>query len=119
MCHVLIIEDEPFIALNIQMLLEDEGATSFDIAATEADAMAAALTCPPQLITSDVNLVQGKGPIAVQRIFQSLGEIPVIFISATPEQCQPCDPPGIVLPKPVKEGALLDAFRRMAPLNRH
>jgi CheY-like chemotaxis protein len=31
MCHVLIIEDEPFIAMNIQMMLEDEGATSFDI----------------------------------------------------------------------------------------
>lgn len=38
--HVLIIEDEPMIALNIQMTLEDEGVTSFDIAATEADAIA-------------------------------------------------------------------------------
>ena len=43
MCHVLIIEDEPLVALTIQDMLEDEGATSFDIAATQADAVAAAL----------------------------------------------------------------------------
>ena len=112
MCHVLIIEDELFIAMGIQMMLEDEGATSFDIAVTEAEAVAAALARPPELITSDVTLIEGTGPLAVQQIHKQLGDIPVIFISGTPDQCRPCNPPGIVLTKPVRESALKEAFRR-------
>ena len=113
MCHVLIIEDEPFVAMNIQMMLEDEGATSFDIAVTEAEAIAAALANPPELITSDVRLIEGTGPAAVLEIHRRLGEVPVIFISGTPEDCRPCDPPGIVLSKPVRRSELKNAFHQM------
>lgn len=113
MCHVLIIEDEPFIAMSIQMALEEEGATSFDFAVTEAEAVAAALARPPELITSDVKLIEGTGPLAVARIHEELGKLPVIFISATPGECQPCDPPGVVLSKPLRESELRKTFRRM------
>lgn len=113
MCHVLIIEDEPFIAMNIQSVLEEAGATSFDFAVTEAEAVAVALARPPKLITSDVKLIEGTGPAAVARIYARLGEMPVIFISATPAECRPCEPPGIILGKPVRETELKDAFRQM------
>lgn len=113
MCHVLIIEDEPFIAMSIQMMLEEEGATSFDFAVIEAGAVAAALAHPPELITSDVKLIEGTGPLAVAQIQERLGELPVIFISATPEECQPCDPPGVVLAKPLRESELRMAFQQM------
>lgn len=113
MCHVLIIEDEPFIAMGLQMMLEDEGATSFDIAVTQAEAVAAALARRPGLITSDVKLIEGTGPAAVGEIHRALGEVPVIFISGTPEDCRPCEPPGIVLAKPVCEATFRAAFRRM------
>lgn len=39
MCHLLIIEDEPFVAMTIQDLLENEGATSFDIAMMDKEAI--------------------------------------------------------------------------------
>lgn len=113
MCHVLIIEDEPLIAMNIQMMLEEEGATSFDFAVTETEAVEAALARPPELITSDVKLIEGTGPLAVARIHQQLGELPVIFISATPGECQPCDPPGVALCKPLRESDLKKAFHQM------
>ena len=113
MCHVLIIEDEPFIAMNIQAILEDAGATSFAYAVTEAEAVAAALAHCPELITSDVKLVDGTGPAAVARIHACLGAMPVIFISAKPADCHPCNPPGIILGKPVRESELKDAFRQM------
>ena len=113
MCHVLIIEDEPLIAMTIQDLLEEEGATSFDIAVTEADAVNAAMIRRPDLITSDVKLIEGTGPAAVETIHRRVGDVPVIFISGTPEDCQPCDPPGIILRKPLRQGALADAFHRM------
>ena len=113
MCHALIIEDEPFIAMNIQSMLEGVGATSFDFAVSETEAVALALVRPPDLITSDVKLVTGTGPAAVARIHAHLGEMPVIFISATPGECHPCSPPGVVLAKPFRESDLQNAFRRM------
>lgn len=113
MCHVLIIEDEPLIAMAIQTALEDEGATSFDVAVAQDQAVAAAVAHRPRLITSDVRLVEGTGPLAVQEIHRRLGEVPVIFISGTPEECRPCDPPGIILEKPLQEASLKSAFRQM------
>ena len=113
-CHVLIIEYEPFVAMILQDILEDEGATSVVIAATEEDAVASALARPPALITSDVRLLEGTGPRAVQTIQEKLGAVPVIFITATPDDCRPCNPPGIILRKPVDQRALASAFHKLA-----
>lgn len=113
MCHVLIIEDETFVAMAIQEMLEGEGATSFDFAVTQAEAVEAALSRRPGLITSDVKLIEGTGPRAVAEIHEKLGDVPVIFISATLAECEPCGPPGIVLTKPVCKDALCEAFRQM------
>lgn len=110
MCHVLIIEDEPFIAMDLQQLLEGEGATSFAFAATEDEAIVSAMQHHPDVITSDVNLTKGTGPAAVQSIHAQLGNIPVIFITATPADCELCDPPGIVLGKPINARAVCAAF---------
>lgn len=119
MCHVLIIEDEPFIAMGIQMTLEDEGATSFDVAVTQSEAVEAALAHRPALITSDVKLIEGTGPEAVAEIHQRLGEVPVVFISGTPEQCKPCGARGIVLSKPIQERALRIAFHQLVSAHVH
>lgn len=113
MCHVLIIEDEPLTAMSIQMMLEEEGATSFDIVASEQEAVLAACAHRPKLITSDVRLVEGTGPLAVAQIHERLGEVPVIFISGTPDECHPCNPPGVILTKPVLESALKEAFHNL------
>ena len=67
MCHVLVIEDEPMIAMLIQDVLEEAGATSFAFAATEHDAVALAAAQAPAVIASDVHLLEGTGPAAVQR----------------------------------------------------
>jgi len=68
MCHVLIIEDEPMIAMLLQDLLEEAGATSFAFAATEQDAVTLAVQHPPRVITSDIHLLEGTGPRAVAEI---------------------------------------------------
>lgn len=115
MCHVLIIEDDALVALELQTLLRERGATSFAFAETEAEAVAEARLRPPELITSDVKLRVGMGPRAVQTIHAELGPVPVIFITGTPELCEPCEPPGLVLSKPFLEPALADAFRALAP----
>lgn len=116
MCHVLIIEDEPMIAIDLEIVLAKEGATSFDIASTEAEAVAAARARKPDLITSDVTLVEGTGPRAVQQILKEIGDVPVIFITGTPDECRPCAPPGIIIAKPYAADRVRSVFREMAPL---
>ncbi|MGI4811277.1 MAG: response regulator [Janthinobacterium lividum] len=116
MCHVLIIEDEWLIAEYLTFLAEEAGATSIATAATEDEAVQAAHDRTPGIIFSDVNLLVGTGPHAVHTIMAELGKIPVIFITATPDACKPCEPPGVILQKPISSASLIETFRRLAPL---
>jgi len=115
MCHVLIIEDEPLVAMMIRDVLEDEGATSFAFATTQEEAVARASAHPPALITSDVSLLEGTGPLAVAAIHERLGPVPVVFITATPEDCDPCDPETLIIAKPFATAAVVRAFHALAP----
>ena len=114
MCHVLIIEDEPLVASSIEDLLALEGATSFAIAGSQKEAVAAAMSKRPSVITSDVNLLEGTGPAAVAEIYERMGPVPVIFVTGNPELCKPCNPPGSILAKPFTDQALRAAFREAA-----
>ena len=115
MCHVLIIEDEALIALDLQEMLELAGATTFSFAETESEAVDAARQHRPDVIMSDVMLREGTGPNAVQAIQGEMGPLPVIFITATPDACTPRDSLAIVLGKPVVDATVRHAFRTVAP----
>jgi CheY-like chemotaxis protein len=116
MCHVLIIEDEWLIAEHLAGLAEDAGATLIGIATTEREAIEAARERRPDIILSDVRLQEGTGPSAVAAIRCKQGEIPVIFITGTPEDCQRRCSSAIVLTKPIDNASVLSAFRRLAPV---
>lgn len=113
MCHVLIIEDEALVALDLQALLEAHGAKTFAFAETEAEAIEAARARKPDFITSDVALLDGTGPKAVETIIQEVGPVPVVFITG-----HPCPPLARVLNKPLHYPAITSAFKEMAPLPR-
>jgi CheY-like chemotaxis protein len=113
-CHVLIIEDETLIALDLEDVLHASGALSFSFAETQEAAVAAASLTKPDFILSDVSLIEGTGPLAVEAIRAVHGSIPVIFVTATPEACTPCAPPGEIFRKPLDRPAIAAAFRRMA-----
>ncbi|MCO6417156.1 response regulator [Siccirubricoccus sp. KC 17139] len=84
--RVLIIEDEPIIALDIQDLVERSGHSVVGIAATEADAVAIAMAERPTLVLADINLgAGGDGTAAVARILRDV-TVPVIFVTAFPER---------------------------------
>ena len=114
MCHILIIEDDALLALDIEALLSLHGATSFDFASTETEAIDSATQRRPNFITADVRLREGTGPSAVARIIDGLGPIPTIFITGTPDECWPCEPPHRVLEKPMDDLRLACAFKEMA-----
>jgi CheY-like chemotaxis protein len=109
----LIIEDEPMIAMLLQDLLEDAGATSFSFAATEQDAVALALERRPAVITSDIRLLQGTGPGAVAQINHEIGSIPVVFITANTEVCDRSGPLTSVLSKPFSSHDAIALFQEI------
>ena len=83
---VLIIEDEPLIALDLQYLVEQLGHEVTTIARTHTEAVRAAVKGNPGLILADIQLADGSSGLeAVNEILGSL-ETPVIFITAFPER---------------------------------
>jgi CheY-like chemotaxis protein len=116
MCHVLVIEDDFLIADYIVQLVENAGATSVAQAVTQQEAIDQARQHRPEVIMSDVKLIEGTGPLAVQAIHAELGPIPVIFVTGTPEACEPCDAPAVVLTKPINEREVVHHFRQLAPV---
>lgn len=111
MVHVLIIEDDPLIAMNLQLLLEENGATSTMIVATQDEAIDAARLRRPAFITADVGLATGTGPAAVAAIHRAHGWIPVIFITVQPDAEDRLARTGEVFGKPVNERAIANAFK--------
>jgi len=114
-CHVLVIEDEPLIAMLISDVALDAGASTIDVADCPVGAMEAADQHRPAVILSDVAIIDGTGPQAVIAIREKHGPIPVIFITATPDACEPCDYATAILPKPMNVDRLTSAFRAVAP----
>jgi CheY-like chemotaxis protein len=83
---VLIIEDEPLIALDLQQLVQDLGHRVVRVARTEREAVAAAQASRPGLILADIRLADGSSGLdAVNEILPHLS-VPVIFVTAFPEK---------------------------------
>ena len=83
---VLIIEDEPFIALELKSLLEDLGHKVTGIARTHREAVQSVEVRRPGLILADIQLADGSSGLeAVNEILLSI-ETPVIFVTAFPER---------------------------------
>ncbi len=84
--QVLIIEDEPIIAMDIESIVRDLGHDVTGIAVTRDEAVALAKAHKPGLVLADIQLADDSSGIdAVKDI---LGEfsVPVIFITAFPER---------------------------------
>ncbi len=83
---VLVIEDEPIIALDIAGIVRDLGHTVVGIAASQSEAIAIARAQRPGLVLADIHLGDGgSGLNAVNEILRSI-DVPVIFVTAYPER---------------------------------
>ena len=83
---VMIIEDEPLIALDIEALVTDLGHSVTGIAHTRKEAVALAGRIKPELVLADIQLADGSSGIdAVNDILKNIS-VPVIFITAYPER---------------------------------
>lgn len=106
--RVLIIEDEPIIAMDIQGLVEACGHQVVGIASTEEEAVAIAEAERPGLVLADINLgTGGDGTSAVARILRR-HDMPVIFVTAYPERLLTGEAvePAFVITKPFEPTTL-------------
>jgi CheY-like chemotaxis protein len=84
--RVLIIEDEPIIAMDLENLVTELGHKVVAVAATKDEAVAKAHSERPGLVLADINLGEGGSGIDAVSEILSAFDIPVIFITAYPEK---------------------------------
>ena len=83
---VLIIEDETFIAMDLESLVKNLGHNVIGVARTHTDAVALAKNRKPGLILADIQLADGSSGLdAVNELLKTF-EVPVVFITAYPER---------------------------------
>ena len=83
---VLIIEDDTFIAMELETLVESLGHRVLGVARTRAEAVDLTKTNRPGLILADIQLADGSSGLdAVNDLLRTF-EVPVIFITAYPER---------------------------------
>ena len=83
---VLIIEDQPFIAMELEGLVEGLGHRVIGVASTHAEAIAMMQNKKPGLILSDIQLADGSSGLDAVNELLRTHEVPVIFITAFPER---------------------------------
>lgn len=83
---VLIIEDEPVIAADIEALVRELGHQVSDIAATRREALDAVARKLPGLVLADIQLADGSSGIDAVKDILARESVPVIFITAFPER---------------------------------
>jgi len=83
---VLIIEDEPVIAADIEALVRELGHKVLDIAATRGEAVDAVARHRPGLVLADIQLADGSSGIDAVKDILGRFDVPVIFITAFPER---------------------------------
>jgi two-component system, response regulator PdtaR len=97
--RVLIVEDEPIIAMLVRDVVTSLGHLVCDIVATEADAVATALTSRPDLMIVDAGLRSGSGVSAMQTILKQR-PMPHIFVTGDKRNVLRLAPDATILEKP-------------------
>jgi CheY-like chemotaxis protein/DNA-directed RNA polymerase specialized sigma24 family protein len=83
---VLIIEDEPMIAMDLETIVRDLGHDVAGIAVTADEAVALAKSTKPGLVLADIQLADNSSGIDAVRDILGEFPVPVIFITAFPER---------------------------------
>ncbi len=84
--RVLIIEDEPMIAMDIETIVRDLGHDVTGVAVTRDEAVALAMEDRPGLVLADIQLADDSSGIDAVKDILAEFEVPVIFITAFPER---------------------------------
>jgi len=83
---IMIIEDEPLIAMDLEALVEGLGHNVTGVARTRTEALDLAAKKRPGLILADIQLADGSSGLDAVNDLLDTFQVPVIFITAYPER---------------------------------
>ena len=109
---VLIIEDEPLIAMELEQIVRDLGHTVAGIATTHDDAIAAFESTDAGLVLADIQLADGSSGIDAVQDILAIAPVPAIFITAFPERLLTGGrvEPTFLISKPFRENTVRAAI---------
>ena len=109
---ILIIEDEPLIALELEAIVRDLGHEVAGIATTHDDAVAAFERSDAGLVLADIQLADGSSGIDAVQDILALAPVPAIFITAFPERLLTGSrvEPTFLISKPFRENTVRAAI---------
>jgi len=101
---VLIIEDEPIIAMDLEAMVIDLGHSVRGIARTHREAIALIAGRAPGIVLADVQLADGSSGLEAVNEILAAGDVPVVFITAYPERLLTGDrpEPAFLITKPFR-----------------
>ena len=101
-CRILVVEDEIFVATEIEHVIEEMGHLPVGIAADKRSALALAANSDIALV--DLNLEDGPTGSAIGQALAQTHGVTVLFMTANPSQLGQGIPGTVgVLPKPVTD----------------
>jgi two-component system, response regulator PdtaR len=109
--RILVVEDDALIGMLFADLLVEMGHEVCAIEATEANAVAAATRCSPDLMIVDARLGKGSGVSAVEKILRT-GFVPHVFVSGDISSVRALRPDAVLIQKPFREPELARAIQR-------
>lgn len=106
--RTLIVEDEIFVALDLERILEDRGYDVVAIAADRAEALQHGALCDVAFV--DINLRDGPTGPEIARTLATQHGVKIVFVTANPAQIGPSAADAICyVRKPFGEEAILAA----------
>ena len=109
-CRILVVEDEIFVATEIEHVISEMGHEPIGIAADQRTALSLGASTDVALV--DLNLEDGPTGATIGRVLSQTHGVTVLFMTANPSQLGTGVPGTLgVLPKPVTDKELRDAVR--------
>lgn len=109
---VLIVEDEPLIAMQLEKLVTDLGHTVVATASTRSEAVEAFQRTSPALVLADIQLADRSSGIDAVGDMLEIASVPVVFITAYPERLLTGEKPepAYLVTKPFHEDSVRAAI---------
>ncbi|HMR31297.1 MAG TPA: response regulator [Geminicoccaceae bacterium] len=109
--RVLIIEDEPATALDLEEIVERDGHAVLGIASTHGEAVDLARAEPPALILADIRLADDSSGVDAVNDINAAHAVPAVYVTAFPDEAVAETGPGtLVVAKPFTPQALTGAI---------
>lgn len=109
---VLVIEDEPLIAMQLESLVTELGHEVVATATTRSQAVEAFRQHVPGLVLADIQLADASSGIDAVEEILAIGDVPVVFITAYPERLLTGErpEPTYLVTKPFREETVRTAI---------